>query len=176
MSKYTFILIGSLLMLISCQEDKKSKSEHQSKQTTQVTTSSDGLKNTIPPLGQDVFGKMAAECTFIDYIWHDLPFSISQSEKSAVQNNILFISPEGVDEFPKHCKSIGRKSYQINGEIFLDADIYFGEGCNYYIFLRDEKPIYVNRIKKEGVAFYNQMFKRAMQQGQQMYDQMNTTK
>ncbi len=128
------------------------------------------VPNSLSPMGEDVFLKMYNECTFIDYIWHDLPFSVSQSEKAAVQANVSFIGKLGMETTPAHCKSIGRKSYQINGDIFMDADIYFGPGCSYYIFLKDEKPIYLNQMTPQGDDFYRRLFESAMQQGQKIYE------
>ena len=38
----------------------------------------------IPGLPQDVMIKLLNECTYIDYIFHVLPFSLSQSEDPSI--------------------------------------------------------------------------------------------
>lgn len=165
MIKNIFAIIVMTVVMLSCGGDK-----NKSTNSTPDAQDAQRIPNSLPPLNQEVFNKMLNECTFIDYIWHELPFSVSQSEKQAVMTNVSFISSEGHDSTPAHCKSIGRKSYQINGDIFLDADIYFGgKGCNYYIFLKDEKPIYLNRMTDQGVGFYKRLFISAGEQRDKIF-------
>lgn len=155
------ILLVFVIQIIACKEadntikDSKTTNKESIESTEMVET---GLQ----PMDKTEYDKLFANTTFIDYIWHELPFSVSQSEPDAVKANVSFISPNGFARVPKKCKSIGRKSYQFNGDIYLDADIYYGNGCAYYIFLKDNKPVYLNAISENGQKFYGHLFKSAM--------------
>lgn len=111
----------------------------------------------LQALPAEMINKMLAEVDYIDYIWHDLPFSLSQEEKEGINTNISFISSEAVPVLSPECKPIGRKFYNIKGETIATADVYFSPGCYYYVFLDGEKPIYANKITAQGINFYTQI-------------------
>ena len=113
-----------------------------------------------------MINKMLREVDYIDYIFHDLPISVSQDEKESINSNIVFIKNEAVKSIPINCKAIGRKFYNIKGETYLAADIYFGEGCAVYIFLDGEKPVYANTMTEQGIAFYNNVIAAGKKQAQ----------
>lgn len=114
-------------------------------------------KPALSGLPVEMINRMVAEVDYIDYIWHDLPFSLSQEDKAGINTNISFISDESVSVLNPDCKPIGRKIYNIKGETFATADVYFSPGCYYYVFLDGEKPIYANKITAQGIQFYTQI-------------------
>lgn len=159
-----FLTIISLLSLVSCKSENgttKGTTEASQEQVTSAPQST--TDNNLPSLTTDYMKKIATNCDYIDYIFYDLPISISQDEKSAIMSNINFISRETVDSYSSNCKSMGRKSFQSNGEIILEADIYLDRtnGCYFYIFLIDGKPTYANKISKDGINFYFNVFGQA---------------
>ncbi|MBK7222980.1 MAG: hypothetical protein IPH94_17205 [Saprospiraceae bacterium] len=115
------------------------------------------IKPSLQALPTEMINKMLAEVDYIDYIWHDLPFSLSQEEKDGINTNISFISNEAVPELSPDCKAIGRKFYNVKGETIATADVYFSPGCYYYVFLDGEKPIYASKITAQGINFYTQI-------------------
>jgi len=95
----------------------------------------------------------------IDYIFNELPFSLSQTDKPSIQTNIAGIGRDGVTEI--NCKVLGRIFYQFKGEIILEADIYFKPpDCHFYIFFEDGSPIYANQMTPENVNFFNGFLKQ----------------
>jgi hypothetical protein len=104
-----------------------------------------------------MINKMLQEVDYIDYIFHNLPISVSQDEKASINSNILFIKNEPIKSLPLDCKPIGRKFFSIKGEAYLIADVYFGNGCAAYVFLDGEKPIYANAMTEQGVTFYKKI-------------------
>ncbi|MBK9254742.1 MAG: hypothetical protein IPM42_04580 [Saprospiraceae bacterium] len=112
----------------------------------------------IPGVTAEVMQRLLDDCTFIDYIFHNLPISLSQDERPSIQQNVLYIEfNRPVVRIPEGCRPIARKFFQINGEIVYDVDVYFTKGCAFYVFVKDNKPVYANYISKDGVAFYNNM-------------------
>ena len=100
---------------------------------------------------------------FIDYIFYDLPFSISQDNQPSIHANLKLISSGALDNLPLNCKPIGREFFQINGEIVHEADLYFSDGCYGYVFLKDGKPIYANKLTEAGMTFYTRIVNQSNQ-------------
>jgi hypothetical protein len=153
---YIIILIA---VLTSCKEQSKTttSSKVATEQSTAPVASVDAKRSGLPPLTLDMMKKMIAEVDYIDYIMYDLPFSVSQDTKEDINSNIMFISNIPVGDVSSACKPIGRKFYNIKGETYLTADIYFSNGCAFYIFLEGEQPKYSAKFTKEGYNFYTQI-------------------
>lgn len=91
----------------------------------------------------------------IDYIFFDLPFSLNQSEKPSIQSNIAGIWREPVME--NNCKPIARVFYQVEGEIVVEADLFFSQpDCHHYVFYQDGKAMYANQMALPNIQFYSQ--------------------
>ncbi len=103
----------------------------------------------------DVYNKLFDNCDNIDYIFHELPISVSQDEKEAAQQTIGFIGEAPFKSKDASCKPIARKFFKSNGKEILAADVYFSDKCKGYIFFIENKPVYANQISSSGVNFYN---------------------
>lgn len=126
------------------------------KPSGQNTANQTGEK--IPGVPREVLEKLFNECTSIDYIFHTLPFSLSQDEVPSIQQNVTYIDyNKPLGTIPTQCKAFARKFYKIGAEIVYDVDVYFSEGCQFYVFVKDNKPVYANYMTADGVAFYNKI-------------------
>ncbi len=152
-----FIKLFFILFFFSCKDASKSPQKVSNADSVNPSLAADAKRSNLPPITKEIMQKMLAEVDYIDYIMYDLPFSISQDTKADINSNILFISNSPIGNVPVNCKPIGRKFYNIRGETFLAADIYFSNGCAFYIFLDGEKPIYSAIFTKEGYNFYTQI-------------------
>ena len=56
------------------------------KQGEQVQNNGVAEKAALQALPKEMIDKMYAEVDYIDYLWHDLPFSLSQEEKEKYQH------------------------------------------------------------------------------------------
>lgn len=157
MKYFTLIIVVSLLV-VSCKENKKVE-ETQAVVQEQVIE----YGPEVPGITEEVMVNLLNHCTFIDYIFKDLPFSVSQGEDPSIDQNIRFIDiAKPVGRIPKHCKPIARKFFQINGEIVYDADLYFSKDCIFYVFVdKQNNPLFANHITPAGVDFYNKVFQQA---------------
>lgn len=158
-----FIAIFSIVFSLGCKSDSASANTTTTEAVNEVVAAAAMKTNSLPSLTTEYMKKIASSCDYIDYIFYDLPISISQDERSAIMSNINFISRETVDAYSSNCKSMGRKSFQSNGEIVLEADIYLDKdnGCFFYMFLENGKPAYANKISKDGINFYFNVFGQA---------------
>ncbi len=146
------------LIALSCKNDPKKSEENQTIVVPAVATGPE-----IPGVPEEVMLRLVNECTFIDYIFHKLPFSLSQSEDASIDQNIGFIDfAKPLKHIPKDCKPMGRKFFQIKGEIVYDVDVYLSTKCKFYVFVdKKNKPMYANYMTDAGVKFYSQTAQQA---------------
>lgn len=163
--RYLVALFCSLAMMTtSCKGDKTAAPEPAATQSPTSTAA----KHSLPPMSKDVYENLRERCSAVDYIFHNLPFSINQTEKASVLSNLNFIGPEQADAIPSTCSPLGREFFQDEkADIFLEADIYYGEGCLAYVFFQDGKAVYANKMSQAGVEFYTKIIRNVTSQAKQ---------
>ena len=162
------LLLGLALVsfIVSCKSDsKKAAPEAEKVQSTNTTKFGD-----VEALPQEILKKLFDEATYIDYIFYDLPFSVSQDDKPSIHSNLNLISPEKMGPIQSTCKALGREFFHIGGDIEIEAEIYFEEGCYGYAFYKGNKLMYANKISAAGMKFYGNM----VAQGKQMQKQLQS--
>lgn len=95
---------------------------------------------------------------YMDLIMYNAAVSVSQDNQAAIRGTLRYIS-ENSAVVPSTCKPDGRISFMAKGEIELEADIYFTEGCQFFLFIENQKPVYGNFMTPEGVSFFQQVVK-----------------
>lgn len=133
------------LLMVSCKEDKPAEPQA-----------------VYPVLPSELGQKLFVETDYLDFIFHNFPFSMSQSEKPSIQANISYIGSEPVYDIPATCKPIARQFYQIQGEIVIEADVYYGEGCYFYVFYQDGQAKYANMMSQNGIGFFGNILDQAI--------------
>lgn len=133
----------------------------------EVAKTATETKNDLPPISDADYGYLMKECDFIDYIFFDLPFSLSQDEKESIIQNMNFISREGVTNIPAACKPMARKFFKVKGTIVWEAEVYMSDQCKHFIFYKDNKAVYANKMAQSGINFYNNLIDQAAKIGQQ---------
>jgi len=114
---------------------------------------------------QDIIMEIWNEADILDYIFHDLPFSMSQDQQASIRTNVTYIGQIAQPDIPAGCKPMARQVYGKKGEIFLEADIYFDANCQFYVFIVNGKPKYANKMSEEGVNFFKAMISQALKSG-----------
>lgn len=121
-----------------------------------------------PVLPAELHQKLYNQVDYLDFIFHDFPFSMSQKEKPSIQLNVSYIDKAPVMSIPQNCKAIARQFYQIEGEIILEADVYYGDNCNFYVFHENGKASYANMMSQNGVGFFQNIIQQAMNAAKQI--------
>lgn len=172
MKNYTLILIGCLTMLFSCKNDSSTdkvaapapvEQERPNPNTADRQGEMDANGNEYQSITADIMQNLYNNCQFIDYIFNDLPFSMNQSESNGIKGTISHVTTIAQPTIPADCKPIARQLFQIDGEIVLEADVYFSENCQFFVFFEGRKPIYANKMSASGIEFYTNIIKQAMQ-------------
>lgn len=156
------ILLVVFGMMISCNGEQKKAKVPAAVTQEKPVLNPDSYFN-LPSLPQAEMKRLFDEATYVDYIFYELPFSVSQDNKASIHANLNMISPEKMNAISKSCKPIGREFFHIEGEIVHEADLYFSDGCFGYIFLKDEIPVYANKLSAEGSNFYANLIKQSNQ-------------
>ena len=154
------------LSLFACKAEEK-KSTEALAETQQVSNQ----EAVYPMLPVELHNKLYNEVDFLDFIFHTLPFSMNQAEKESVQANIAYIGRSPVMGIPAHCKPIAREFFQIQGEIVIEADIYFTDPCYFYVFVVDGKPSYANMMSETGRSFFQNTINQALAASKQIQGQ-----
>ncbi len=116
----------------------------------------------IPSIPKEIMSKLYKECTYTDYIFFELPFSMSQDEENSIRANLNYISVVPLGTIPDNCKAMGRQFFHIEGDIVLEANVYFDDACKFYVFVDGETPLYANLMSDKGIEFYSTMIQQAI--------------
>lgn len=155
MRRFLTLLLG--LALFSCQPGSKDNTSNAQSSPKPEQPAGERLYPSIP---LDTLTMLWEKCDFIDYVFYYTNFSVSQNTRDDIRNTIRFISEE-VPLIDPNCKPVGRLFYQVQGENRLEADLYYSQGCTYFVFLDKGKPAYANSIMPAGINFFNQVFTSA---------------
>ncbi len=147
-----------IFLFLSCGGDKKTTVDNgQNPQAVSEKTI------TYPLLPKELFVKLVHETDYTDYIFHYLPFSISQKDSASIAENFGYFDPRQAEPFEPDCARIlARQFWHSNGEIIAEADVYYSDKCKFYLFIEDKKPAYTLQMSSSGDQFFSSVTKRAM--------------
>jgi len=114
----------------------------------------------LPSIPVEIMQTLFDQVNHVDYLFYESNFSMSMDSKASIQQTLTHVS-EKVPVLNKNCKSIGRIFYEIDGNIEIEAEIYFSDQCQHFVFMKDNKRIYANNLTPEGVAHFKNIFKQA---------------
>jgi len=146
-----FLFLG--YSILGCKSDKKPAN-----QTTNVTQAK--KISVLPPLPEAHMKIIWEKCDYLDYLFYNTNFTLSQDNQASIQQFVTFLSNEHATT-RKECKSLGRVFFQEKGEIMYEAEFYFEKGCTYLEFLVDNKPKWHNELTPKGIQFFMNLFKKA---------------
>ncbi len=151
-----FFFLTLLMLALSCKNDSNTT-------TIQAPTKATSNVDVPPPVPTEKLIELYESCDYIDFIFANLPFSISQEEKASIQQTIRHIDQNPPTAIDPNCPYFAQQIFQVDGEIFMDAKIFFQDGCTYYLFYEDGKAIYSASFTNEGIKFYNNIIAQAKQ-------------
>lgn len=155
MMKLILYITITLVILGGCKEDKATSIQTES---TKVVT--------LPPFPIAELKNLFENGSAIDYIFHNLPFSISQNTPDGVKGNIVMIDQHSPINFDYSCPALGREFFSVGGEIVWEAEVHFDQtsGCGAYVFYKNNKAVYISGISDSGKEFYTSLINQSFQQ------------
>ena len=141
----------------------KTTTETEVPATTETSTPAATVE-TYPPMPTDSIRMLFDLADYVDFVFYDANFSVSQNEKASVQASVRHISPDGATLVP-NCQPRGRVFYQVEGKNRFEADFYLSNECLYLFFYQNGKKMYLNKFTEAGLNFYANIYRTATQQG-----------
>ena len=169
--KYITLLLLSLLLL-QCNGDQQSN-DHGADKVKELTTEATSETKTpaatvatYPSITAEKMKYLYDNCDYIDFVFYNLDFSMSQDQRPAIIQTLRGVSttPGRIDA---SCQPIGRVFFQVEGVNAVEADLFFGGVCLYYIFFEDGQYAYSNQMTQESAGFYQKIFTQVSTQGAQ---------
>lgn len=158
MKAYYYLLFA--VLILAC----KSESTSDSPTSTSTSLEQTSSKVEVPPaIPTELLIELYENVDYIDFIFPNMPFSISQEDKASIQQTMRHINNVQPASIDPNCPYLAQQIFQENGEIVLDAKIFFQQGCVYYLFYDGAKPIYSASFTNEGIEFYNSILAQAQQ-------------
>lgn len=149
------ILIIGLLGLLAC------KAESPKNISSSPAQASATAAQVPPAIPAEKLIDLYESCDYIDIIFRDLPFSISQEDKPSIQQTIRNINNVAPTSINTSCTYFAQQIFQEDGEIVLDAKIFFQETCTYYLFYENGVEKYSGSFTPDGIKFYNNILAQA---------------
>ncbi|MCC6725661.1 MAG: hypothetical protein IT258_14225 [Saprospiraceae bacterium] len=162
--KNAFFVLITILALAACKDEKTSQP------AATNTPPPAQPAATLPSVPIEVVKQLWDEGTQVDYIFYDYPFTMSLSEKPAIQNAVRHISESPAPLKPE-CKPLGRVTYQAKGEIVLEGEFFFSQGCTYFVFEKNRTKTYANFMTEEAGQYFNAQIQQALKMQQQVQQQ-----
>lgn len=163
MQRLLFLVLVSV-MVLSC--NKKSTSNSTENTTTAAPATQEQATPAaapqtapvtpgLPSITKEKMQDMFQNCTNVDFIFYDLPVSMSQDEKGAIANTLNFISTSPLPKATMDaCKTpFGRVFFNSNGESMAEADFFYTSSCQFFIFYDGNKKVYGNLMTPQCVQF-----------------------
>lgn len=167
-----FFLLLLLVGSIAACQPKSSSSGDGGDADNETTPAANGTSQTAtsavsyPSIPFDTLSMLWEKCDYVDFVFYNLNFSMSQNEKVGIQSTLRHIA-EDVPVINENCAPVGRIFFQVDGRNALEGDFFIGENCLYYIFYENGKKTYANSMTEMGKNFFSNIFSQMMKSQEQ---------
>jgi len=164
----TWIFLLLIAALWACDSGSTEEEATQQQQQTETTASeaqaAESPAGTVkyPSIPLDTIKMLYEKCDYIDYVFYYSNISANQSQQADIRSALSHVA-EQPPAIKASCKPIGRVFYQVEGENRAEADLYIGQGCNYYLWYEDGQPAYANQIMDSGINFIKNLLAQTSQ-------------
>jgi len=118
MHKLSFLAFFVFIILFSCSQKTPPSQETKTPAATTASAQSTPSKATAqeaplyPSMTQEMMTYLWNNCTYVDYIFYNLPISMSLDNEGAIKNSLQHISNQTVPASKANCKAAGKIFYQ----------------------------------------------------------------
>ena len=162
MMKYLLLLLALNLGLFTTSCKPKQSSGETTDAPAAETPAAAVESLAWPPLGNREVAGLYSQADKVDIIFYNHPISVNQEDPASVKNTTLYVSPAS-PKVTAQCKALGRLTWMSQGTILREADIYCETGCEYLLFIENNKPAYANAMSPAGVSFFKNIIHQAEQ-------------
>ena len=158
MKSYLVILSLVLGFMWSCNDSAKTTETDSTEVVTTNAPATSLNQPSYPSIPKETMELLWQSCTQIDYIFTNLPYSISTSDSQQSRGMLMHVSTQAAT-VDVNCPLTANVVYLASGEIVLEANLYFSEAqqCRYMVFLEDGQPKYANYLTPEAVGYFEKL-------------------
>jgi len=155
-----FLLIG--MLFISCKENSNKKADSKKSEITKSKTPKrEGKIFRLPPLPKGLYEDLFKHADYLDVLFEDLDFSMSQDNNASIRSFLQNINIKRSTELNTACPPMGHAVFSKHGNTMIECDFYHSEGCYYFIFnYEGDQPAYSNAMSDVGINFFNNLKNR----------------
>lgn len=153
--------ITIILSLFACKEKETKTRVEESAPKVESTTDHARPTNApaLSPFPAHLFKPVYMEADYMDVIFEELPFSMSQDNNNSIRQILNYIDVNAPENYNANCPLFGQLLVQKEAEYIMEANIYHSEGC-YYWLIKHQGEKYVNGMTDAGIQFFNQLKQR----------------
>ena len=134
-------------MLLACGNTSNKKAD------TPDEVVSTPAPTSLPSIPLEELQQLFVETDYVDYIFYELPISMSYDSKQTIQRALQWVS-QNSDVPQSGCKALGRMILQKEGNQIMEVELYVSDSCGHYIWYKDGKKAYSNKMTNEGHTHY----------------------
>ena len=160
MKRKSLLLLVFGVLFLSCKDSSKSNSsEDISKEAkTEKKSKEEGKIYRLPPLPSHIYQDLYKNSDYLDVLFEDLDFSMSQDNNASIRSFLQNISLKRSAVLNTACEPMGHASFQKNGQSIIEADFYHEPDCYYFIFYyENEQPMFSNSMSETGIRFFKRL-------------------
>jgi len=161
MKKISVLIFLFSFVVLSCKENTKNtmtKEEGKSESKTDKKSLEEGKIYRLPPLPQHIYDEIYKYSDYLDVLFEDLDFSMSQDNNASIRVFLKNINLKRSAALNTACKPMGHVSFIKNGISIIEADFYHQPGCYYFIFnYEGDPPMFSNAMSETGIRFFNNL-------------------
>ena len=161
MKRISLLLLVLGVLFLSCKDLTKSNigKEVVSKEAkTEKKSKEEGKIYRLPPLPEHIYHDIYKYSDYLDVLFEDLDFSMSQDNNASIRSFLQNINLKRTAALNTACEPMGHASFQKNGQSIIEADFYHEPGCYYFIFYyENEQPMFSNSMSETGIQFFKNL-------------------
>lgn len=154
-----FLLVTTCCLLLGCKEKSSPADKATTAKTTTPASTTAAAPPAFPSITVEEMKVLYDNCDYIDFIFYHMDFSMSVNDKPNVQRVVTFVDKLQPPGNPT-CPAMGRIVFQRSGETLMEADMHYDKDCSHFVFYKDGKKAYINKLTEQGKTYFQQMFSR----------------
>lgn len=170
MNKISILLLAiSSFVFWGCGSKEAPKTENEVTEKKEIKAKSFNADVSLPTLPERYVKMLVDSVDLIDYQYFNLPISMNFSDKAGILNGVLHIGKPSATMI-SGCEPFARVYYSVQGDIKLEADLYYSPpNCRYFTFFKPkaQKPSYGNLMTDKGDKFYGGLLEKMKNATQQ---------
>ncbi len=164
MKRVILLMMVLSFAMVSCKQNSKTLDSKDTNKIQAKSTESkkDGKIYRLPPLPRHIYDDIYKYSDYLDVLFEDLDFSMSQDNNASIRTFLQNINLKRTAALNTACKPMGHVSFIKNGESIIEADFYHEPGCYYFIFYYEgDPPMFSNSMSETGIQFFNNLKSRS---------------